>query len=272
MYLFIPKNIKEVYELQEYYDGLILSLENLSINYPEFTLEEIKQIIKEIKNKKIFINLNKNMHNKDIPYLKEIMKELDNLEIEGILYYDLSVPNIGSKHNLVWSVCHMTTNYKTCEFWHKRGIKYTFLSNEITLEEIKEISENTKMELMVQVFGYTPIFASIRDIVKNYRKTFNLKDASKVNYIKYEEELYPIVNEKETVVYNSKILNAIDEIEEYKKMNIKYFIINSFLIDDIKEVLKNFKTNTKFNYQNQGKGFLYEETIYKVKKWENPNY
>ena len=70
MYLFIPKNIKEVYELQEYYDGLILSLENLSINYPEFTLEEIKQIIKEIKNKKIFINLNKNMHNKDIPYLK----------------------------------------------------------------------------------------------------------------------------------------------------------------------------------------------------------
>ena len=49
-------------------------------------------------------------------------------------------------------------------------------------------------------------------------------------------------------------------------MNIKYFIINSFLIDDKKEVLKNFKSNTKFNYQNQGKCFLYEETIYKVKK------
>ena len=83
MYLFIPKNIKEVYELQEYYDGLILSLENLSINYPEFTLEEIKQIIKEIKNKKIFINLNKNMHNKDIPYLKEIMKEFCSI-LEGV--------------------------------------------------------------------------------------------------------------------------------------------------------------------------------------------
>ena len=136
----------------------------------------------------------------------------------------------------------------------------------INVKLIKEISENTKMELMVQVFGYTPIFASIRDIVKNYRKTFNLKDTSKVNYIKHENDLYPIVNEKETVVYNSKVLNAIDEIEEYKKMNIKYFVINSFLIDDIKEVLKNFKTNTKFNYQNQGKGFLYEETIYKVKK------
>lgn len=266
MYLLIPQNEEEIYELKEYYDGLILSVENLSINYKTFSLDKIKEIIQNVKNKEIFINLNKNMHNKDIPLLKETLKILDELEIKAILYYDISIVNIGSKHDFVWSACHMTTNYKTMDFWYKRGVKYTFLSNEITLEEIKEISKNTKMELMVQVFGYTPIFASIRDIVKNYRKTFKLEDNSKVNYIKHENDLYPIVNEKETVVYNSKILNAIDEIDEYKKMNIKYFIINSFLIDDIKEVLQNFKSNKKFNYQNQGKGFLYEETIYKVKK------
>ena len=261
MYLLIPQNEEEIYDLKEYYDGLILSLENLSINYKTFSLDKIKEIIKNLKNKEIFINLNKNMHNKDIPLLKETLKELDNLDIKGILYYDVSVFNIGSKHDLVWSVCHMTTNYQTCEFWHKRGVKYTFLSNEITLEEIREISKNTKMELMVQVFGYTPIFASIRDIVKNYRKTFYLEDKSKVNYIKHENDLYPIVNEQETVVYNSKILNAFEEVEEYKKMGIKYFIINSFLIDNMKEILQN-----KSNVENQGKGFLYEETIYKVKK------
>ena len=44
MYLLAPKSKNEVYELKEYYDGLILSLENLSINYPEFTLEEIKDL------------------------------------------------------------------------------------------------------------------------------------------------------------------------------------------------------------------------------------
>lgn len=266
MYLFIPKNIDEVYNLKEYYDGLILSLENLSINYPTFTYEEIKKITTDLKNKKIFINLNKNIYNEELDLLKETIKKIDDLEIDGIFYYDLSVANIPSKHNLVWSVCHMTTNYKTCEFWHKRGVKYTFLSNEITLEEIKEISKNTNMELMIQVFGYIPIFASKRNIVKNYIKTFDLKDTSKVNYIKHEEELYPIINNKETVVYNSKILNAIDEIEEYKKMNINYFIINSFLIDNIEDILKKFKNNKKFEIENQGKGFLYEETIYKVKK------
>ena len=79
---------------------------------------------------------------------------------------------------------------------------------------------------------------------------------------KYQDMIKNLGILKASVYLN---LNA-KAIEEYKKMNIKYFIINSFLIDDIKEVLKNFKTNTKFNYQNQGKGFLYEETIYKVKK------
>lgn len=266
MYLLAPKSKNEVYELKEYYDGLILSVENLSINYQTFKLDEIKEIINNIKNKEIFINLNKNMHNEDIPLLKKTLKELDNYNIKGILYYDVSIVNIGTKHDLVWSACHMTTNYKTCEFWNKRKVKYTFLSNEITLEEIKEIKNNTKMELMIQVFGYVPIFASIRNIVKNYRKTFNLKDKSKVNYIKHENELYPIVNEKETVVYNSKILNAIDEIDEYEKMGIKYFVINSFLIDNIEEVLKKFNKKEKFQTENEGKGFLYEETIYKVTK------
>lgn len=266
MYLFIPKNIEEVYNLSKYYDGLILSMENLSINYPVFSFDEIKKIINDIRDKKIFINLNKNMHNDDIPLLKNVLKELDELNIDGIFYYDLSVYNIGTKHDLVWSVCHMTTNYKTCDFWNRRGVKYTFLSNEITLNEIEEISKNTSMDLIVQVFGYVPIFASKRNIIKNYKKTFNIDDDSDVNYIKNENDLYPIINQNETVVYNSKILNAIDEIEKYENMNIKYFIINSFLIDNIEEVLKKFKNNIKFEIENQGKGFLYEETIYKVKK------
>ena len=81
MYLLAPKSKNEVYELKEYYDGLILSVENLSINYQTFKLDEIKEIINNITNKEIFINLNKNMHNDDIPLLKE--QGLENLEDFG---------------------------------------------------------------------------------------------------------------------------------------------------------------------------------------------
>lgn len=264
MFLFIPKNINEVYSLRDYYDGLILSLENFSVNYPSFSFDEIKRIIMDFNDKKIFVNLNKNMNNNDFVLLRDILRELECLDIDGIFYYDLSVLN--TKCDLVWSVCHMTCNYETCNFWFKRGVKYCFLSNEITFDEINEISKNTDMELMVQVFGYVPIFTSKRHIVKNYIKSFDLKDNSKVNYIKHNDLLYPIIDNDETVVFNNSILNSIDEIDKFKSMGIKYFIINSFLIENIEDVLRNFKDNKKFNVENEGKGFLYEETIYRVKK------
>jgi len=264
--VFIPKTKEEALSLKEYYDAIILSVDNLSINYPVFTMEQITELIKNLSDKEIFINLNKNMHNSDIEPLKKVLKELENSNIKGILFYDLSIPNIKPKIDLVWSQCHMTTNKETCNFWYKRGVKYAFLSNEITLNEIKEIKENTLVEPLVQVFGYTPIFASKRNLVKSYKKTFNLNDDSKINYIKHNENLYLIVDDKQTVVYNHQILNLIEEIEELTKIGINYFVINSFEIENIKEILENYKNNKIFKVPNEGKGFLYEETIYKVIK------
>ena len=264
--IFIPKNYNEAIELKDYYDGVILSMDNLSINYPVFTMDEIIDLTQKLNDKEIFINLNKNMHNSDIDNLKQTINVLETLNIKGILFYDLSIPNIKPNIDLVWSQCHMTTNKETCNYWYKRGVKYTFLSNEITLNEIKEIKENTNSELMVQVFGYIPIFTSKRNLVKNYKKTFNLKDNSKINYIKHENDLYPIVDDKQTVVYNKNIQNLIEELKQLENININYFVINSFEIENIKEVLENFKNGKIFKIDNEGKGFLYEETIYKVKK------
>lgn len=59
-------------------------------------------------------------------------------------------------------------------------IDYTYLSAEITLDEIIEISKNTSVKLIVPTFGYLPIFASMRHTVKNYLNRFNLKDNSKI--------------------------------------------------------------------------------------------
>jgi len=270
--IFIPKNYNEAIQLKDYYDGVILSMDNLSINYPVFTMDEIIDLTQKLNDKEIFINLNKNMHNSDIDNLKQTINILEKLNIKGILFYDLSIPNIKPNIDLVWSQCHMTTNKETCNYWYKRGVKYTFLSNEITLNEIKEIKENTNSELMIQVFGYIPIFTSKRNLVKNYKKTFNLKENSKINYIKHENDLYPIVDDKQTVVYNKNIQNLIEELKQLENININYFIINSFEIENIKEVLENFKNGKIFKIDNEGKGFLYEETIYKVKKWRNQNY
>ena len=108
--------------------------------------------------------------------------------------------------------------------------------------------------------------AVVRKYFTLLKKTFNLNDDSKINYIKHGSNLYPIIDDKQTVVYDHQILNLIEEIKELEQIGINYFVINSFEIENIQEVLENFKNNKVFKVQNEGKGFLYEETIYKVIK------
>lgn len=124
------------------------------------------------------------------------------------------------------------------------------------------------------IFGHLPMFISFRHGVKNYLKTFNLNDNSKINYIEKENKIYPIIdNELGTVCYGSNILNGIKESLD---MNVDYKVINSFNISNITEVIKLFKNVnrenveeyfTKLNslFTNTDSGFLNKKTIYKVK-------
>ena len=256
-------------------DGVIIGIKGLSVNMPAyFELEDLKNIDKEV-----FVCLNKNMHNSDINCLKETLIKLNDYNIKGVIFYDLSIPNLAKKLNLnydlVWSQEHMTNNYYTINFWYEKNVKYTWVSNDITLREMQEIKENTKAKLMVTLFGYLPIFASKRHLVKNYLKTFNLKDDSKINYMEKEDKIYPLVDDKETVVYTDFIL---DGLKEKLLLDYDYIILNSFLIDDdkFKKVLDIFNEVNKDNlnqkeeqlnklFNNLKKGFFYNETVYKVK-------
>lgn len=271
----MPSNLQIIDKLN--CDGVIIGINKLSINMPFYCkLEDLNKI----KNKEIFVCLNKNMHNSDIELLKETMIKLNNYNIKGVIYYDIAVVNLYNKLNLnydlVWNQEHMTNNYYTINFWNKNNVKYTWVSNDITLRECNEIKENTDSLLMITLFGYVPMFVSRRNLVKNYLKTFNLKDNSRINYIEKEGNIYPLIdNELGTICYTNFILNGL---KEKLLLNYDYIVLNSFLIEDDKfikvldifnkvdennvEELEN-EINAMFN--NVKKGFFYEETVYKVK-------
>lgn len=271
--LLIMPNNKKQFNLN--CTGLIIGLRELSINVPcFFELTDLKEI-----NKEIFILLNKNMFNADLNYLKETLLELNNYHIKGVIFYDMSVVNLYRKldlnYDLIWYQEHMTTNYSTVNFMVDQGIKYAYISNDITLREMKEIKQNTKSKLITNVFGYLPIFNSRRPLVTNYLKTFKLKKQLSNAYLKQEGCHYPITEEHETVLYSSFILNGLKEMLD---LDYDYFVLNSFKIEDDKfeKVIDIFnevdynnlsdcedKLNRLFN--NLGKGFFYEDTVYKVK-------
>lgn len=277
--ILIPKNIDEITKANDLVDGFIIGIESLSTNMPFYVnLNELKEILK-MTSKKVFVSLNKNMHSKDLNFLKEILLELEKLNIEGILYYDVSVVNIKQelslKKDLVWSAEHLVTNSLSINFWKDEGVNFAYLSSDITIEEIKKIKNETDVTLMMNIFGYVPIFTSYRHLIKNYLKTFNLNDNSEINYIEKEGKKYPIVDKENTTVYSSNILNACLQIDE----DIDYGVINSFNIDEevIIEIIKLFKElneankdeiNSKINsyFKNIDNGFLNKETIYRVIK------
>ena len=217
----------------------MLGVKDLSVNLPiYFTIEELEPIIKLLNeyNKEIFIALNKNMHNSDLDYLKEVMNLLSDYKINGVFYYDIAIVNIYNdnkfNYDLVWAQEHLTTNYHTCNYWYDFGSKYVFISGEITLDEIKEIKQNTKAKLIVPIFGYLPMFVSKRHLVKNYLDYFNLKDKSEINYIFKEGNKYPITDDNNgTSVYSANILNGLEESLILREEKIEYLLLNSFNID-----------------------------------------
>lgn len=257
-------------------DAVILGIEGLSINMPTyFKVEDIRQI----KNKEIFISLNKNMHNEDLKQLEEVLLKLKEYPIKGVLFYDLAIPSLKEKLNLpyelVWNQEHMVNNYYTINFWHDHNVKYSYVSSDITLEEMKEIKENTKAKLMVNVFGHLPIFASRRHLIDNYLQTFDLK-SSNAYQMEKEGKRYPVIdNENGTIVYTDFILEGLEEMVQ---LDYDYAVLNSYGIEDAmfskvvsiykKANSRNVSKLTQELYQfplNLKKGFFYEETVYKVK-------
>ena len=272
----IPTNIEEIHEIKNIVDGFIIGIKDMCVNC-NYSIDDLS-ILSDICDKEIFISINKNMNNDDLYKAKEILLELNNYSIKGIIVYDIGVLNIYNSLNLNYDIViaqeHSLTNASTVNFWNKYGAKYAYLSSDITVDEINNIKNNSEPKIMVNLFGYLPMFVSKRHIVDNYLDKFKLKDSSKVNYMEKEGKIYPIIdNNIGTQVYSNNILNGI----KYALNGFDYIVINSFNIEKEKylDVLSLFKTvnknniseyNDKINdmFTNIDYGFLERKTIYKV--------
>lgn len=285
--MIMPSSIDEVKETLDYVDAYLIGIKGFSVNNNLcVNIEDLSKIKEIIGNKELFINLNKNMDNKDIENVKSIMNELNRYAILGIFYYDVGILNIfnsGSfNYDLVWASEHATTNYKTINYWHRFNVRYCLISSDITLSDVLEIRSNTDTKLIVPIFGYQPMFNSKRHIVKNYLDFFDIHDNSEIYYMEKEDKVYPIIdNDEGTSVYTNYILNGIKEYEKLEKNNIDYVLLNSFNIESEKfiDALEKIKTgnynnnlesddHTNLLFDNCDSGFMYKETVSKVKKNE----
>ena len=255
--------MEELNVLDNRINGYILSVKDLSINYGlYFDIEQMKNTINYLKEnkKEVIININKNIHNNDIPLLIDCLKAINELGVDYVIYYDLAVLNIvkeyNMKINLVYGANTYITNYNIINFY-KDSVDGFVLSNEITRQDIKQIRGNTKSKLFCNVLGYNMLLVTKRRLITNYLTHINKEKEKDIYYLeeKVNKDKNIIVETGGvSVIYSKNIINVLDdEVVGY----IDYGIINLSLTDyNLDDVFNNkIEVNTNF---------LDKKTVYKV--------
>lgn len=258
----IPNKKDEVdFLLNSNIKGLIIGVKGLSIYNCELDIDSIISLSNNI-NKKIIIAINKMIHNNDLDYVKDVISKVSNTNI-SIMFHDLGVLNIISnlniKNELIIYGEHLNLSTLSNTFYKGKGIISSYLSSDITYEEINEIKNRTGMNIYYTVYGYLPIFYSRRSLITNYFKYIN-KEVNDDMYYIYDKDNKYLIKEKNfgTLIY-SPLVNIINDIDKIK--DIDYYVIDLSYVDDY-----NFDDIIhKKTIDNTYKGFFNTKTTYKVK-------
>ena len=187
--------------------AFLFALEGYSVGYNTYTLEEIKKI--DVSNKYVIIN--RVLDCESVDKLKKILPELK--DIKGIVYEDIAVYSLIKELKLevetIFYQNHFATNVNSVNFWLDR-VDSIFISNEITKEEIKNIVDNVKKNVVLHLFGYNQVMYSRRKLLSNWSEFFNIdkKNTNVITDRATKVKFRAIENEYGTVMYSDKIFNG----------------------------------------------------------------
>lgn len=259
-----------------YIGGKNFSLRAFSDN---FTDEEIVEAVKFAhgKNVKIYVTVNIFAKNSDFEKAAEYFRLLEKAKVDAVLITDVGLISLCKKVAPELKI-HLSTQANTLnkyavKFWGELGLERVVLARELSLSEIKEISEfNPETQLEAFVHGAMCISYSGRCLLSNY---FNGRDANRgecVQACRWQYELrekskngefFPIEeDERGSYILNSKDLNMIEHIDEMAeagvcslkiegRMKSEYYlatVINAYrrAIDEYYKIGDKYKKNKMF--------------------------
>lgn len=263
-YVVIPSKREDINILLEKdIKSIIIGVKELSIYPFELDIDEIIKISNNT-DKNIIIAMNKMIHNKDLDLVRGVLTKIKDSKIYGIMFYDLGIFNICSSMNidkeLILNQEHLNASKSSNEFYYNKGIKNSFITSDITYNELNEINDSTNMNIYYTVYGYLPIFYSRRYLLTNYFKYIE-KDMNDDKYYIFNNNLRYMIKEYSygTIIY-SPLINSINEIEKIK--DIDNYVIDLSYTDDI-SIINKFINNE--NVEDTYNGFFNKKTIYKLK-------
>lgn len=207
----------------------------------EFTLDMIADVIADVHKRgaKLYVSMNNMMDNKTVALLPEYLKKLVELKVDAVVYGDPSVLMAARVHapnmKLHWNAEMTSTNYKTAEYWAKRGTSRYVTARELNMDEIIDTKQKSDIELEVQVHGMTAIYHSKRHLLTSYEnyqlnKTELKSIAGEKNLYLMEddrpEERFPIYEDQYgTHVMSSDDICMLENLHELLEIKVDSFKI-----------------------------------------------
>ena len=296
IYVPLPSNDNLDLYLHQGFDGFVIGIKKYSSNFNNLVdYNDLETIIEKIKKtgKKIFIALNRLYYNEEIESVKELVKKLQKLNIDGIGYTDLGLLNILNELNydkeIIWLSNHLGTNSKTINFLEKRNVDMALLSTEINIDEILSIKKNTNIKIGVKLYGFLNMATSSRQLLSNYFEFINEKKEKNLYNFKEKrnDDKFLIVEEKNTNFFTYKVLNGINYFPILLSNNIDFIFLDNYLLNEVKfynvieaySSLRNAPNDKKFlealnkvvienTFYDTFDGFLNKKTVVKVADYE----
>lgn len=155
---------------------------SLRANAKNFSLSEIKEACQYAHslNKKVYITVNIVFHDEDTEGLVDYLKELERCGVDAIIVSDPTVISLVKEHQINLPI-HISTQYsalntETVKFFKELGVERVVLGREASKEEIKEIIDETGVEIETFVHGAMCASYSGRCVLSNY---FTNRDANR---------------------------------------------------------------------------------------------
>jgi len=190
----------------------------------------------KIKGKIAILNIDRIIEERDLTdftdYLDKVLPLFD-----LFIYSDMAVFSYFRKHHqlekLIFDGKTLIASSFDVNYYRKQGIT-SFLTNELSLEEIKTIAK--KASFALEVYGYHQIFYSRRDLLTLYQEFRANKESLENELLFLKEELrddfYKIYQgDQGTFIYTPYIYTLFEELLELKD-SIDYIRINGMFLEE----------------------------------------
>ena len=201
-------------------------------------LEDIKELVNFAHkyNVKIYVTVNTILNDNELKEAEKLINELYKIKVDALIIQDMGLLEL----NLPPIELHASTqcNIRTLEkvkFFEDIGIKRAVLARELSLEKIKEIKQNTNIELECFIHGALCVSYSGNCYMSAY---IGGRSANRGECAQACRKKYSITDEKGNFIIKDKYLLSLkdlclkDYIKELVDTGVKSFKIEGRLKDE----------------------------------------